>query len=516
MSPRTGRLTVIAAGALVAGLLPAAGSAAQEGTVTVSVGYVCEPAGGAAADLPVEFTGSFPASVRSGEAIRPGDLTMSATLGGGLLDGLPADEGATVAGSAAVAMSVAQGQESADYPWAGATAEPAEVAADGTATVSFSGGMSSATAGGSGDVVFTLGSLTLELQVTPPAPDDTSPPPADPASPPDSTGGTGGTGDPTDPADPAATTLTCVLADGQDATLATVAGPDGAGTPGGEDGGGNGGDGQGTPGDAGGRPGGAGPDAEAAPGEDPAETGAVTPCPPGQPPTAELDPDRLIEPPPGTTLLTLPGVYTCTAAAGIVNSKKLDGALIANDPNAPTLDSVRVLLNKQMIISPGNFYNGTRNVAEFTLPDTEATFLTFGFMPVTGKVEFTNEPMTIVTEQGSSIDTNKTTAGFYQALRVYDVKVNGVPLDVGDDCRTSEPLDVVLKGMYPEYRVFTGGTLRSLVTVPPFTGCGTGGEDLDPVFTSALSGPGNYVELKQSPLCTMPCTPAVPELPAHG
>ncbi|MEO3841197.1 DUF6801 domain-containing protein [Streptomyces sp. B22F1] len=514
MSPGTGRLTVIAAGALVAGLLPAAGSAAEEGAVSVSAGYVCEGAGGTAVDLPVDFTGSFPASVRSGEAIRPGDLTMSATLGGGLLDGLPAGEGATVGGSASVAMGVAQGPESADYPWAGATGEPVQVPADGTATVSFSGAMPSATAGGAGDVVFTLGPLTLELQGTPPEPGDDSSPPADPADP---AADPADQDDPADPAGPGATTLTCTLADGQDATLATVAVPDESGTPGGGDAGADdGGAGQGTPGATGGRSGSAGADAEAAPGDEPAETGDVTPCPPGQPPTAELDPDRLIEPPAGTTTLTLPGVYTCTAAVGIVNSRKLNGALIANDPHAPTLDSVRVLLNKQMIISPGNFYNGTRNVAEFTLPDSEATFLTFGFMPVTGKVEFTNEPMTIVTEQGSSIDTNETTAGFYQALRVYDVKVNGVPLDVGDDCRTSAPLDVVLKGKYPEYRVFTGGTLRSLVTVPPFTGCGTGGEDLDPLFTSTLSGPGNYVELKQSPLCTMPCTPAVPGLPADG
>ncbi|WBB58762.1 hypothetical protein O7599_24500 [Streptomyces sp. WMMC500] len=507
MSPRTGRLTVIAIGALVAGTLPAAGSAAQEGTVSVSAGYVCEPAGGGAVDTTVEFTGSFPASVRPGEAIRPGDLTMSATLGGGLLDGLPADEGTAVAGSASVAMTVAQGQESADYPWAGVTAEPAEVAADGTATVSFSGGMSSATAGGSGDVVFTLGSLTLELQGTPAAPGGTSSPPADPASPPD------------DPADPAAATLTCVVADGQDATLATVAGQDESGTPGGDDSGGDsggddGGAGQGTPGAGGTGPGGADAGVGAAPGDAPAETVDAKECPADQPPTAELDPDRLIEPPPGSIIRDFPGVYNCTAAVGMVNSKKLDGALIANDPRAPEVDSVRVMLNKQMIFGP-DFYNGTRSVAEFTLPDSAATFLTFGFMPVSGKVEFTNEPMTIVTEQFRFIETNETTAGFYQSLRIYDVKVNGVPLDVGDDCRTSRPLDVVLKGKYPDYQVFIGGTLKSLVTVPPFTGCGTGGEDLDAVFTAALSGPGNYVELEQSRLCRSPCKPVVPDLPVH-
>lgn len=508
MSPRTGRLSVIALGALVAGLLPASGSAAQEGAVSVSADYVCETAGGAV-DTEVEFAGSFPGSVAAGEVIRPGELTMSATLGAELLDGLPAGEGATVAGSASVAMSVAQGPESADYPWAGATGAPAEVAADGTAAVAFTGGMSSATPGGSGDVVFTLGPLTLELQGNPPVPGDTSspsadPPPADPASP------------PAEPGEPAATTLTCTLAEGQDATLATVAAPDESGTPGGEDAGADsGGTGPDTPGAGGSGPGGASPGVAEAPGEEPAETGEVKPCLPEERPTAEMDPDRLIDPPEGSTIFDLPGIYTCTAAVGMVNSRKLDGALIANDPYAPTLDNVRVLLNKQTIYGP-NAYNGTRSVAEFTLPDSASTFLTFGFVPVSGKVEFTNRPMTIVTEQFGPTDLNETTAGFYQELRVYDVKVNGVPLDVGDDCRTSRPADVVLKGEFPEYDVFAGGTLRSLVTVPPFTGCGTGGEDLDAVFTAALSGPGNYVELNQSRLCGVPCTPVVPELPAHG
>ncbi|MFW6694509.1 DUF6801 domain-containing protein [Streptomyces sp. MAR4 CNX-425] len=464
---------------------------------------MCEPAGGGAVDTTVEFTGSFPASVRSGEAIRPGDLTMSATLGGELLEGLPAEEGATVAGSASVAMSVAQGPESADYPWTGATGEQAEVAADGTATVSFSGGMSSATPGGSGDVVFSLGPLTLELQGNPPAQGDTASPPADPASP------------PADPGDPAATTLACTLAEGQDAALATVVGPDESGTPGGEDGrGDNGGAGQGTPGATGTEPGGAGAGVETAPGDKPAETGDVKPCPPDQPPTAELDPDRLIEPPEGSDIFNFPGVYTCTTSVGIVNSKKLNGALIANDPHGPTLDSVRVMLTKQYIWGDGG-YNQTRSVAEFTLPDSGSTFLAFGFVPVSGKVEFTNGPMTINTEQVRPTEPNETTAGFYQSLRIYDVKVNGVPLDVGDNCRTSRQIDVVLKGIAPEYEVLPGGTLRGLVSVPPFTGCGTGGEDLDAIFTAALAGPGNYVELNQSPLCTMPCTPVVPELPAH-
>lgn len=100
------------------------------------------------------------------------------------------------------------------------------------------------------------------------------------------------------------------------------------------------------------------------------------------------------------------------------------------------------------------------------------------------------------------------------SLRIYDVRVNGVPLDVGPNCRTSSPLDVQMKGTKPEYTVNDGGILRGTFKIPPFTGCGVG-EDLDSLFTASISGPDtppyNYIKLVQGRPCILTthrnCTP---------
>ncbi|MFD0431261.1 hypothetical protein ACFQ60_40165 [Streptomyces zhihengii] len=154
-----------------------------------------------------------------------------------------------------------------------------------------------------------------------------------------------------------------------------------------------------------------------------------------------------------------------------------------------------------------------------TLPDAESTFLTFGFQPVSAKVEFITGPITISTATvGSPPDRyNLAVAGFYQSLRVHDVTINGTPLDVGDNCRTARPFPVRLNGDFPDYtNVIIGGPLRGTVTIPEFTGCGTGGEDLDQLFTASLSGPDNLIAMNQGRLCVPSgggvngCPPVVP------
>jgi hypothetical protein len=52
----------------------------------------------------------------------------------------------------------------------------------------------------------------------------------------------------------------------------------------------------------------------------------------------------------------------------------------------------------------------------------------------------------------------------------------------------------------PNYVVNTGGFLSGTATIPPFHGCGAG-ENLDPLFTASLSGPGNYIRITQGPIC---------------
>jgi hypothetical protein len=82
------------------------------------------------------------------------------------------------------------------------------------------------------------------------------------------------------------------------------------------------------------------------------------------------------------------------------------------------------------------------------------------------------------------------------------VKVNGVPLDVGSHCETPA-FDAVLQGTSasnPPYSVQSGGPLTGLVTIPKFSNCGAG-ENLDPIFNAAISGPRNFNLLTQGAVC---------------
>jgi hypothetical protein len=85
-------------------------------------------------------------------------------------------------------------------------------------------------------------------------------------------------------------------------------------------------------------------------------------------------------------------------------------------------------------------------------------------------------------------------------VRVSNVFVDQVPLHVGPNCHTTVPMHLDLVGRSPAYNLFQGGPLRGDVTIPPFTGCGTGGDDLDPLLDGTISGPGNKIVQHQGNL----------------
>lgn len=116
-------------------------------------------------------------------------------------------------------------------------------------------------------------------------------------------------------------------------------------------------------------------------------------------------------------------------------------------------------------------------------------------------------------------------------IRIADLSVDGVPVDVGPSCRTRQPADLRLWGEPTGYSPGGGGDLGAYdglrtgslgplespfygadngrvipdstgMTIPPFAGCGVGGEDLSPLVTAMASGPNNPVRIKQSPLIT--------------
>ncbi|HEX2132237.1 MAG TPA: DUF6801 domain-containing protein [Actinophytocola sp.] len=155
------------------------------------------------------------------------------------------------------------------------------------------------------------------------------------------------------------------------------------------------------------------------------------------------------------------------------------------------------------------------------LPPAPNWFLNFGFVPVEATMQLTQEGLGEVYQWSKFIPGSPpsyaglTTAKVKLWARIYDVEVNGVPLDVGPGCRTEVPIDATLTATYDSYSINEGGLLQGTVTIPPFSGCGVT-EDLDPLFTGAISGPGNHVRMTQGEVCAFAgnkrgCPPQIPE-----
>ncbi|WP_329125822.1 DUF6801 domain-containing protein [Streptomyces sp. NBC_01465] len=490
------RLASIAAATLLAGLLSGPGSSADEGHDGVTIPFDCAlPTG--TKPVSVVVTTALQAAGSVGQPISAGTVKVDVGLPQAELEGLVPAGTTTLASTAALAVKVTQNGQSADAQWANLEAPGTPLPADGTLHLVHEGEVPTVTVNAPGDVVLTAGALTMNLLPT-----------AD-----------GGQEDAAKPL-----SVTCRPGADQSGKLATIqvagdAGADPTKSPG-----------SGQAGDGGEK----NRDGIAVePQDDPVDPPRS--CPADLPlPEGELDTSHAPQAamPPGADepkVSAAPngGSLGCAYAVGYANVTKLNGAMIINDPSKkPAMMSVAAVKQTSQRSRPpfakGGYYQRIDSLGKLVLPDAESTFLTFGFEPVTAKVHFENGPVTISTGTvGFKPDPVEkfATAFFTQTLRVYDVKVNGVPLDVGPNCRSSKPFPVVLSGLFPKYaNVFLGGPMEGTVDIPGFSGCGTGGEDLDPLFTASLSGPGNLISVVQGNTCvpTEPsteCPGRLPELP---
>ncbi|MFI6725852.1 hypothetical protein NRF20_07770 [Streptomyces sp. R-74717] len=471
---RSVRLASVAAAATLAGLLSGPGSAADQSDAVAAVSYDCQLPSGPE-QVSVEVRADFPESGEVGVEMSPHDVSITVELAGTDLASLLPSDATTVVSSATLDVEVAQNNQAAQAQWTDFASPATSLTADEDVRLVHAGQVPSVTAGATGDVTFTAGKLTLELHVA-----------AD--------------GQRTE-ADPVV--LQCERGAEESGRLGAVpvVGEEPSGAP------------QttkpGEPGDGSGEKNNA---ITVTPQDEPAEDPA-NPCP-VDPPVGEMDTSDAPKPAPGADLVVrdLPGVYPgCAYAVGVANVRKLNGAMIINDPaKKPAL--ISVYANKRSSTrrptQAGGAFTQFDSIGNLKLPDAESTFLTFGFQPVSAKVEFENGPLTIST--GTAIPhppvrENFAVASFKQSLRLYDVKVNGVALDVGNDCRTASPFKVVLRGDFtkdPKYtNVLQGGLMSGVVTIPAFSGCGTGGEDLDSLFTASISGPGNAIIMNQGTTC---------------
>lgn len=142
-------------------------------------------------------------------------------------------------------------------------------------------------------------------------------------------------------------------------------------------------------------------------------------------------------------------------------------------------------------------------------PVAHSAVLGFGAIPITADLHLTQlvrhgqiVPLEVVSKVGIAFPFREypTHVTGQANVRIANVFVDQVPLHVGPNCHTVTPLRLDLVGNPKTYNLFSGGLLTGTVRIPNFTGCGTGGDDLDPLLNGTISGPGNQLVQHQGNL----------------
>lgn len=550
---RNARLALAVMLGIAVGLLPGSASTAATGAPDApAVPYTCALTSGSQ-EVGVIFRQAYPDSATAGQPFAPGALTAAVTIPRAGLSAMLPDPADTLAGTARLAVHVAQGAAASDTTWTGLTAPATPAGGTDDVTLDFAGAVPPLTVDAAGDVTFDAGVLTLTLH---PAPATGTPP---------ATAADGGTQAPAGTADPAATPTptasgtpapaaevlaSCAPHAGRTAVrLGTVSVtgdvPPGSGSP----------TATGTaplttspgttsPGTT--ATGSAAPRAlngTLAPQAAPALS-HVHDCPP--PPSADPDPAVLAEQakkrPPNPIVYPPPGappvdrISQCGFITGLSNVAKLNGASVLNPLTAPepALTDIAAVGSVFSFADPDNPYVELDSVVAFDIPPARTAFLTYGFMPTTATMRLTTVGgvMTVVST-GTLGQLVVDEIHGKDALQLTDVEVDGTRLDVGPNCRTEAPLDIHMFGVDrsyldgrdapTDYKIQTGGPLfQDDLYIPPFRGCRSPtGENLDALFTSSISGRGNSLNLIQGPLCVPAsdptwCLPAIPyPVPPH-
>ncbi|TDD76559.1 hypothetical protein E1293_27005 [Actinomadura darangshiensis] len=217
----------------------------------------------------------------------------------------------------------------------------------------------------------------------------------------------------------------------------------------------------------------------------------------------------------------LDGLPYCITATGFANVKKLGTAVPI---------SVETQLRRGVYVyRPSNGVMGTNRVEQFgyiqsSARPLEANVLAFGFMPTRASSEAIQVPPPAA-EDGKPVtgnlrisalfnenlppndrDDSELFARSYIQLKAGDVSVNGVPLDVGDQCHSKTTLLDAYSYMGNQnmgYLIPSDGQTLQVreLTVPSFSGCGVD-EDLSPLLTASISGGANYGLLDAGRWCS--------------
>lgn len=479
----TARSGAVLAAVLMAGMIPGAQASAGDRDVHIDVKYGCDfPSGNRPVSVRVSAT--VPEGGEVDKPVQLRDVSTELTLPEAGLPDLAGLGAAGVEAETKLTMGVAQGDHTAETVWTGATGDPVAVPDTGEFTLTASGDVPYVTAGSSGDLTFTAGKLTALL---------TSPETGDPAAGSESESGPGPGSEPEPESEPV--TLTCAPEPDQGLELGTVriAGDPRWPSP----------EPTGTKEDKASGDGGTSRDEATPKVGDPARRTLQD----GKAPACVGDQDDQF---------SLNAYVT-----GYANVAKLKAATLFPVACTQIEQGATVIKIQDGLV---HLFQDSTAILDYQgkpkLPPATGTFLTFGFMPTTATLEMTQIPPadgpdgkplpnihSDLTVLGNGNSKGTTTIDLQLQLRLYDVKVNGVGLDVGANCRTERPFTLPLRGEMVQkesvqtgYTLTTGGVLTGQVTLPPFSGCGVG-EDLDDIFTASISGVPGAVKQVQAPPC---------------
>jgi hypothetical protein len=468
-----GTFRVAAVAVAVAAVGVTAGSAAavsqqtavRQQAVSLSLGYSCAFST-RSRPVTARFTASFPVTTRAGQQVKPTRTGITITLPHAAVTALARLHAAAVMLTAGLATQTTEGTTAATALWPDFRSPATAVPAAGPLTITVSGTAAPFKAGAPGDVSVAAEGLGLQF-----------------------------TGDTADQR--SSLQVACVPSAGQDTTLAKIAVH--GSTP---------------------------PASSISPSDDPAK------CLPF-PKNLQLNPRfPLPKPLPGSNVFHQPQ-DACSYASGFTNAARLHEAVFIG----PGLTDLRLGLTTYTKFVPqyDYFYQQVAGQLEYhgqpELPPARATLLAFGFVPVSATLQL-SELGSLNAALISCAPTKPkfkcpfsppNVALFYGrvTLRISDVAVNGQPLNVGPHCQTASPFNLELVGLPPSYNISAiEGILTGTVTVPQFTGCANGPDNLDPIFDATVSGPGNFAKINQAPFCApqttgAPGCPPVKPVPTH-
>ncbi|WP_331477349.1 DUF6801 domain-containing protein [Amycolatopsis sp. CA-230715] len=139
----------------------------------------------------------------------------------------------------------------------------------------------------------------------------------------------------------------------------------------------------------------------------------------------------------------------------------------------------------------------------FGLPPTSSYFVPFRITPATSDVEVVQTEEAVGSIQ-VKFPTSPVDITIKANVVVRNAKVDGVPLDVGPNCRTATPVNIHLKQEIDLRPPKSGGKPTPVSTtyeIPPFAGC-QGSEDVSKLLTGLISGPDNPLTMTLNVRCT--------------